>query len=632
MRSFSLPIRPTSTHRFALYAIAALVAALIMYSGLIVRLSVDDGVRTGVPLASSRTDASDNYVYFSLLKRGINSCRPQGGATTEPLPGNPLACTYVGGLAFGNALWVISQWVSPSKRIAVSILLILNAAALAFAYLWALDAILRRHFPFIFATTLAVAMLVALDNFGLSFQLKRLDLDFRSVLSLEPGFARLVNPSLFWALGLATIALLFRQVQQGTPMGLTALLVLAVACGTAGLAVSACILAGCGLFVGLQLLRQRRIIWPVVITMVGLIVGLSFSYWKLHQFRSTDLGKALLHGQMLDVRLNWTMLWLAIPIAIGKIVPEDPGRNLLIKCLLVSAMIIGIVCDSFELGDRLWLRGSAAIAFVACAGWLLNIGTAFVRLLPVVPSRLAPDSRQRLWVGRLTSIPVLILLAFIGATVRAPQLDKARGFIDRDKLDVLTWLDGKTTSESLIASTSIEDSFLIEFYTNGRPFVPLYGLTALPREQQLGRYFQLLNLVREGDEIFQRLISVRRSALDEYNERLKLGFGTPPDHATYESLAFYHMLLYYPFSRDISGIFELDRSTPNFLRWLTGIRASSETEVGAFDYLILRSDEHLKQSNAALEAIFRNSSYVVLHSPRRAERVLNQRHPDPRAP
>ena len=36
--------------------------------------------------------------------------------------------------------------------------------------------------------------------------------------------------------------------------------------------------------------------------------------------------------------------------------------------------------------------------------------------------------------GRLTSIPVLILLAFIGATVRAPQLDKARGFIDRDKL------------------------------------------------------------------------------------------------------------------------------------------------------------------------------------------------------
>ena len=605
------------THRRRLfnYSIAALLAALMMYSGLIARLSIDDGYRAGVPLASSRTDPSDNYAYFSLLKRGIRSCRHPTEAVTEPLQGNQIACTYLGGLALGNVLWTISQWLAPSKRVAVSILLILNAAAMSFAFLWALDAILRRTFAFIIATTLAVAVLYTLDNFALSFYAQTLNFDFHSILSLEPGFARLVNPSLFWALGFATIALLLHQMQRTTAIGFTVLFAIAVVCGTAGLAVSACILMGCCLFVGADLLLTRRINWLVIGSSTGLAIGLAFSYWQLRQFYATDLGKVLQHGQTLDLRLNWAMLWLAAPIAFGKIVPDSPARNLLTKCLLAAAAIIGLVCESFELGNRLWLRGSAAIAFLACVAWLWSRGEILFRNCPNIVADASLFFHRRPWTRILTSIIVLAILSVMTAIARPPQLDKARWFIDRDKLEVLTWLAGNTKHDTLVASTSIEDSFLIEFYTSGAPFVPLYGLTILPREMQLRRYFHVLDLIREGDDVVERLGSAQKSALEEYNQKIKIGFVTPPDHGTYESLAFYHMLLYYPYSRDMLGIFKADRVDPNFLKWLGEIKAASRSQVGAFDYLILRSDEHLKEM-APFEVAFRNASYVIMRSRR----------------
>ncbi|GEC16397.1 hypothetical protein NWI01_22890 [Nitrobacter winogradskyi] len=45
----------------------------------------------------------------------------------------------------------------------------------------------------------------------------------------------------------------------------------------------------------------------------------------------------------------------------------------------------------------------------------------------------------------------------------------------------------------MIASTSIEDSFLIDFYTRGWPYVPLYGLTILPRSELVKRYFHVMD-------------------------------------------------------------------------------------------------------------------------------------------
>ncbi|KAH2825537.1 hypothetical protein KXV85_010825, partial [Aspergillus fumigatus] len=80
-----------------------------MYSGLLARLViVDVPDRIAVPLSSSRTDPRDNYVYFSLLKRGLMSCREPSDVQDGRVQGNPLACSYIGGLAVANLIWRVA--------------------------------------------------------------------------------------------------------------------------------------------------------------------------------------------------------------------------------------------------------------------------------------------------------------------------------------------------------------------------------------------------------------------------------------------------------------------------------------------------------------------------------------------
>ncbi|MFX7025234.1 hypothetical protein ABTI08_20145, partial [Acinetobacter baumannii] len=88
-----------------------------------------------------------------------------------------------------------ARWLTSSSRSAVALLLILNTALLALSFLYALGEILGRTFSLGSAIVLAFGLLFALDNFGLSFSAKEWNLDFQSVLSLEPGFSRLINPS-----------------------------------------------------------------------------------------------------------------------------------------------------------------------------------------------------------------------------------------------------------------------------------------------------------------------------------------------------------------------------------------------------------------------------------------------------
>lgn len=594
------------------YPIAALLSALMMFSGLLVRLSIDDANRVGVPSASSRTDPSDNYVYFSLLKQGVSACQRQVPPFVEPIQGNRLACTYIGGIAIGNVLWRVADAIAPSKRMAVSLLLILNTAVLSLAFLWALSGILGRTFSLLPATAIAAVMLLTIDNFALSFYAGQPNLHFRDVLSLEPGFARFVNPSLFWALGWATVALVISQVKRRTAIGFAALFLVSLLSGLAGLAISAAIGLGCGLFGAWYLLRERKLPWPAIVASAGLAIGIGFAALNLREFYATELGAGLKHGQSLPLSLNWAMLWLVVPILLGRIVPNSASQNVLVKCLLAAATFIGLICESFELGNRLWLRGAGAIAFLVCAAWVWTRIEVLIRSYPETVSWVSIPLRKHPVACRVLSLVlVLLMLPIVAAIARPPQLDKARWFIDRDKHEVLSWLDAKSDRMTRIASTSIEDSFLLDFYTGGAPYVPLYGMTVLPLDVQLGRYFSVLNLIKEGDEKLARLGEISKSALSAYSEDLKAGFTAPPDHGRYESLAFYHMLLYYPYDSRTLKFFRDDRPEEAFLRHLEEIKARASASPGEFAYLVLRRDEHLKDESG-FDVVFQNNSYKVL--------------------
>lgn len=598
----------TTGRRPVTYLLAACLAALMMYSGLLARLViVDVPDRIAVPLSSSRTDPSDNYVYFSLLKRGLMSCREPSDVQDGRVQGNPLACSYIGGLAVANLIWRVARWLTSSSRSAVALLLILNTALLALSFLYALGEILGRTFSLGSAIVLAFGLLFALDNFGLSFSAKEWNLDFQSVLSLEPGFSRLINPSTFWTLGFATIALMIRQVQQPSFARLALAVAAAVICGLAGLAVSATLIGGLGLYLLVHLATTRRIAWSLAVVCAALIAGIAYSFLQVRVFYATPMGKDLQHGQFVGLHLNLAMLFLLIIVVLGKVRSNDRRVNGLAKCLLLASILIGMVCESFELGNRLWLRGSAGIAFLVFLAWLLEcnerLAAGWLYRRPNMP-----------WGELRSALSIAIIVAVllpIAIYVRPPQLDRARGFIDRDKYDVLSWLAPRVGSHTQVASTNIEDSFLVEYYTPSAPFVPLYSLSILQTDQVLRRYFSITDLIEEGAEIFDRLHTVTKSALAQFNEASKAGPATAADYSVYQSLAFYHMLLYYPFTRSTKAIFQPEAPSGEFLNWLRRLRDDAGNEMGRFDYLIIRANEHLREP-ARFDVVYRNQGYIVL--------------------
>lgn len=596
------------------YLFASLLVSAIFHSNLLARLAVDDQQKVGVPLASSRTDASDNYVYFSLIKQGMGACNNAAYPEAARIEGNSLACTYIGGVLAGNVMWRLSHAVTPSERAAISLLLILSSALLAMSLILAFGAVLDRQFGFASALVIAGTSLFLLDNFALSFYLQSPQLDFVGVLDLEPGFARLLNPSIFWSFGLLTLTGVLLAMRQRSHALAGCACAAAAVCATAGFAVTVALIGGLTLFLGLELLIKRRVDWLVFCVTAVLVSGAAYTLLGFSAFHKTQLGASLHHGEMVRLRANFSFLWLLVPVAIGKISVAGREQNILMKCLLLSSAIIGMFCDSVELGSRLWLRGSCVFTFLAVAAWLWNLAESAVG--KVRRSRSTASHLRVRWSIRvgtgLSAIAVAVTLFSVMQIVRPFHLDRPRGFVDRDKYDTLTWLEGYAPPGSVIASTSIEDSFLIDFYTRGRPYVPLYGLTILPRSELVKRYFRVMDEIEGSPALFGKLSTITSDALSSYNVALKDGLERPFDETAYQAFAFYLMLLYYPFTTESRDIFSANVPTAVFLDWMRGMRDESLGECARYEYLIIRASEH-PNDGSRYNVLYRNASYAVLH-------------------
>lgn len=59
----------------------------------------------------------------------------------------------------------------------------------------------------------------------------------------------------------------------------------------------------------------------------------------------------------------------------------------------------------------------------------------------------------------------------------------------------------------------------------------------------------------------------------------------------YQAVAFYLMLLYYPFTTESRDFFSANAPTAVFLDWLRGMRDESRRECARYEYLIIRASE-----------------------------------------
>jgi hypothetical protein len=389
-------------------------------------------------------------------------------------------------------------------------------------------------------------------------------------------------------------------------------LVCGVLCGLAGLAVSLTLAAGIGLFIAIELLKERRVNWSAVAILAALGLGLGVTLLQFRLFYATELGKELQHGHLSGIVVQRAPLMLVIPLLFGRASRSDP-ENLLVKCLLASAIIVAVFCESVELGFRLWFRGALAFAFLACTAWLI---TNAERIIMAFGGALKPPTQQSALFNGAALVLVVVML--VGATLyaRPPRPDMARGYVDPEKYEVLTWLDSRVGRGGVVASTNIEDSFLIDAYTQATPFVPLYALSVLSQTSLVKRYFHVIDLLESGDAVAKSLRTVSPSQLTQFNADLVTDrWKKPYDYAGYQPLAFYHMLLYYPYNHATKDIFRDDSPTPQFLNWLDETREGAKSEFAKFryDYLIVSQDEAIKRPDR-FEVAFRNSRYLVLRS------------------
>jgi hypothetical protein len=598
----------------AIYGLAAIIVAAIFHCDLLVRLAVSDSQKIGMPLLSSRTDPGDNYLYFSLIKRGAGACRRFAEPAATEVDGNALACTYLGGVLTGHLLFRLSGLLVRNPRIALSLTLVLNTALLAFTFLVAFSAIVDRGLSLAASTALAGATLYVSDNFSLSFYFGQPYLNFSRALGIEPNLVRLMNPTVTWSLGFATLAALLAHLRRPDRASLALALLFAAICSTASVAVAATLAAGFGLFVVASLLATRQVNWSVLAVVGVLGLGLAWTMVQFRLFYATQIGSELQHGQFSGVRFNPAFLTLALPAAIGRINSTDGERDLLMKCILIAAAIVGALCDSVELGSRLWIRGAAAFALLACVAWVWtsaeSLAQRAVLLSGVRPAAFA-NLRQRRCLAAASTTACASTLLIAVLYVKPVCLDGWRGFLDRDKYDVLTWLDDRVKSGMTVASTNIEDSFLVDFYTQGSAFVPLYGLTALPWPEQMRRYFYTIDQIEEGRGIFDRLSMVTKEALYKFHVALSEHVKEPFDYASYQSLAFYHMLTYYPYNALTQNLFASGKPDERFLQWLGELREEALRRSYSYRYLIVRVSERLKAADR-FEEVYRNASYVVL--------------------
>ncbi|MCZ4291904.1 hypothetical protein [Hoeflea alexandrii] len=606
------------------YALAAMMIALIAHQNMLRRSVSSDETRVGVPIAGHSTDLNDNYLYFSLLKRGASACRSPADENEPDASGNPLACTYVAGLIVDHLIYEAIVLVAPNRAASLGGLMVVQTALLAFAALVALQQILHHRFGIASSLALAGLIIFVSDAFSWSLFSGTIYTNFEYIWRFEANVVRLVSPTLFWSFGLLAIASLLALLEKPTVARYLVAGALLALTSASSIAVGANIGAGVGLAFLLVLVWQRRIHFPLLAAALALLVGLAWQQLAFYRFYHTELGAQLGHGSFIGVNINWNFLVLLIPILIGRIGYKWGTREVLLKSILFGSMLIGLLSTSVTLGDRLWLRGATMIALVLCialcisaAAWVWSIvGRALEK-------RFTASTRQRVWYWQIPASIVLIV-GFIGLSEMNRPYDPQKwyGFLERDRYEAISWVAAHTKSGDVVASGNIDDTTLIDFYTDATAFVGLYGMTALPFDELMKRYFHVVDLIANNRDIIEPILNATKDQIAAFYDYLYGPMKTLYDQDAFQAVGFYQLLIYQNYNAAIPDLFASGQVAPDFVERIERVRQEGADRIYSYKYLLLRKTDLLK-SPEDFTPVFQNSTYVV-YAPERNDRAVSQ--------
>lgn len=594
--------------RWLPFLLSALAVAILLHSDALLRHSHVSSEKTALLISGPRNDVGDNYYYFTILRHAPERLLPKVVRPGDPDGGdhrniNAVADAYTAALYAGYALYRTAVAFTSTSREAVLLTSILNTAVLAFCFTAFLTTLLGDELRGRWFFTLAMAYvgLVFVDAFGNSAYFGR-PYWANNLLTYYSNPLRFVNPALFWAVGLAAAAFIARSIRGERAGDFLAAVALAGLTGLFSISVGATLVLALCMAIVFETLRNRTICWRLVGIAVAATVGLAWSYLQLRAYVATPLGQELRHGEFLGFKLKWHfLLFLGLIPFVWRMLGKE---RVFVTALVVSAMIVGMFCESFHLGSRLWLRGAVAYAWAV---------TVFVAMRIVLGKFEFSNGAGRSRLG-WQAVAVALMVVFV-YQAQKPDVGSWKGFVEREKWELLDWMDQHLPGGSVVASADIEDAFLLPIYTEAKPLYAMYGLTNRSRDDELRRYFYTMRLFGRDQELLESVLSLRQEDAIGYVKYVMGQVPAPAKGDAVDAIIFLELVVYHSYVRDFSNAL-VDPIQHQLLERLLRSRAEEASKLSySFEYAIIESGHPPPLELSGWPVVYKNGRYSVLKSP-----------------
>jgi hypothetical protein len=584
----------------------ALIVAVLLHIDVIVNHFHASPDKVGVLIAGPRTDASDNYFYFTLLKHAperfsqylIRSDDPDGGDHRNT---NALSNSYATALLTGHVIYRLAQLVTSTSRDAVLLTSILLTAVFAYCFTFFVLTLLNKkelEKPFLLFMLMAIG-LVFIGFFAAGLHFGRF---VWSNAVLDSYTTRILNPPLFWSIGLISGAFIIRWIRSQQVMDFMIAFLSVGMVGLFNINLSATLVCAIGFSLIFDFLVRHHISKKFVAIFVAAVAGLIWNYLWFQIYRASSLGLDLRHGSFENLVFTWQHLLLLVLIPLlWRIMQKE---RVFVIALLLSSIAVGVICESFHLGGRIWLRG--AVIFE----WGITVFLFFhLSVIWIAPG--AIKLLGNIWPRLISVIALVVLILFL----QQPNTNSWQGFIARDKWEIYNWINNHLAAGSVIASSDIEDAFLLPIYTNSKPLYTMRGLTNHSRDESIRRYLYNMELFGRKEYLIEQFLQLEQSNVNDYINFVTDNPQHPYIHETADILIFLRLVVYYQYLKDFSLMLINLNQRRQFEKILRDRAEEVKSLDYSYDYAILAFDSVMPRVVSNWKTVYQNEKYLLLRNP-----------------
>jgi hypothetical protein len=252
------------------------------------------------------------------------------------------------------------------------------------------------------------------------------------------------------------------------------------------------------------------------------------------------------------------------------------------------------------------MRGAVVFA------WSITVFVA----LSIVLSRISftkVDIKLKCW----WQFSVVALMALFVLQAQRPDVNSWKGFIERDKWELLDWIDKEAPSNSVISSIDIEDAYLLPIYTKSKPLYTMYGLTNRTLDEELRRYFFSKILFEQGQDTLEDILNLQQKDQAEY-----WSYVMAPQPAPYpykgkiaDAVIALNLVIYYPYISKFKDVFTDPLEHQKLENMLDSRLKEARLLNYRIDFIIHKNTNYLPAHFKNWPEVYKNRHYSLLKNP-----------------